>query len=192
MSESSDALATLPEKKRTLADSLVSEITHKHKLGLELDDKIRESVKEKIALTIEVGQLLEEAKASFSPSQFAAIVAKLGFSQPCLRGYVKIASRARHEQDFRSHWKSLSQFQEAAKTTGLIEPVERKSPRLHVSNFFAVASRSLLTLLSLWKKYATARPIKHWELDEVEAFSYELKPLVDIYSELCKEIARRK
>ena len=192
MSEPPDVLATLPEQKRTLADSLVSEIAHKHELGLQLDDKIRKSVKEKIALTIEVGQLLEEAKASFSSAQFAAIIAKLGFSQLCLRGYIKIASRACRKQDFRSNWKSLSQFEAAARTTGLIPVTTKSGEKLHAPNFFALASRQLLSLLSGWKKHITNYPIKDWSEDELGSFALEVKPIVDIHAQLHRELARRK
>jgi hypothetical protein len=193
MPESSDALTQLPPDKRQLCASLTSEINRLHSQNVALDDRIRSVVQEKLSLTIQIGDLLSAAKSSFgAEAKWKAFCAGLNFGPPALRGYQIIHHKAKREDTFRSHWRSLGQFEKAAHTTDLIPVVTKSGEKLHAPNFFQSASRQIANLIIAWKKFISMRPLAKWSDDELASLSIELKPVSDARAQIEREIARRR
>lgn len=183
------ALALVTAEKRELAQTLVDAINAKHREHIANDHVLMDAVDRKLRLCREVGQLLQEAQATFR-NRFDELVGNfLGFNQRALRSYVVIAKREPKalQRDFKSKWQAL---REAAEPSELIRVGDgHGAQRLHAPNFFSVASKQLMSLIAGFRKYTAARPLHDWNEETLEQFAAELRPVVNIYGECQKRLA---
>lgn len=182
----------MPQRTQDVRQSLIDAIAAKHLEHVENDGVLTEAVDRKLRLCREVGQLLQEAQATFR-NRFDELVGRfLPFNQRALRSYTVIAKRAPKalEREFKSKWQAL---REAAESTQLI-PVRdgHGQQRLHAPNFFSVASKQLMSIIGAYRKYEAARPLDEWSEETVEQFAAELRPIVNIYSECQKRLAAKR
>jgi hypothetical protein len=176
--------------KNELADSLVGELNQLHLKACELDENIKKEFAEKLEICRQIANLIESARNGLRKTQFEAFVRRLSFTQPVLKSYEVINRRARKSPGVRLQWQDMAAFERARETAALASA--KPAARLHaVSNYFADLSRGLAKILVIWSKAQNARPLKNWETLQLETFTQELKPLVDLFAKLRQEIARR-
>lgn len=189
IAERKDELALVPVRTRELAKSFVTEINQRHQEGLECDQQLRDIVARKFEVTAATAALIIEAQETLK-GRFDQLVARyLNFGPPQLRGYTRIVHRARPSKDFRSKWKSIGAF---GQPTGLVPiPDGHGKQVLRPPNFFSLAERLLLNLLSAWEKHVTRDPLTQWDIDALEQCAEQLKRIVDVYSQIRREIATR-
>ena len=142
---SENDLAIVPSKVRELSENYLSQILELHQRGLQLDERIREVVAEKIEVTRQTGRLIEMAQKQFKHAFDDLIGRFLGITRPMLKAYIKICHREKQPKAFKSMWHSL---RDAGPATNLLPaPAGYSNPlRLHTRNFFATAVKLLTRL----------------------------------------------
>jgi hypothetical protein len=182
----------LTTTKTELSESLVGELNQLHLKACQLDETIKKQFAEKLQVYRQIANLIESARNSLHGAKFEAFIRRLNFSQPTLRSYEIINKRARKSPGV-LHWRDIMDFERSRKAAATAALSAKPAQRLHnPSNYLGDISRYLQRVLVYWAKAQNARPLSRWETLQLETFSMELRPLVDVYSKIKQELAKRE
>jgi hypothetical protein len=177
--------------KSELAESLVTELNTLHERACQLDDDIKRQFAEKLQVVRQIADLLETARSNLWGAKYEAFIRHLNFSQPVLKSYQVISRRARKDPQMVLKWRDLEDFEKRRETAAALTQANPPARLRDPKNYFADISRYLQKILVSWSKAQNARPPSRWETLQLETFALELKPLVDLFAKIKKELAQR-
>jgi hypothetical protein len=163
------------------------QILERHEAGKKADEELKNALLNKIELTRQCGQLLNDAKGDLSEKEFHDASDFLG--SDAVAAYIRFA-RLNSEPitDLRAAIRSVDI---AMMASGLIEFPHRGPQQLHEPNFFSHAVRLLQFLLQDYRRYLHRRPLNEWPREQIEGFLSSLRPIIDLYRDLNLELKSR-
>ena len=175
-----------------LGQTLLDEISKKHKEGVTLDAQLRETLLAKLETTRQCGVLLDEAHDQFRNGEWKQFCSELPFDGQAIKAFLRFARK--NPSPIVDLRKAFHCAVDAAMATGLIEfPKGFAGPqKLHEPNFFSRLTIAIQTLAADWKKYVSRQPLSKWSDETKEQFLHSLKPIFRIHREVMASIKHGK
>src|SRR5581483_2879854 len=157
-----------------------------HCRGLELDDRLRQTLLGKCNSARETGLLLRAAQKQLSSDEWAELKASLPFDSSALHAYCSFAKKGK-DKPYDDLQIALRSVQDALRATGTLPLAPGHSEQqIHGAepNFFVNVNLAVATIVSRFRKYVRQSPVRNWDRQTAELFLRSLKPLLEVHREV--------
>jgi hypothetical protein len=171
-----------------LVASYRAAIAEKHEAGKRADEKLREAILSKSALTRETGELISSARGDLKDREFAEATSFL--DDAAVRAYLKFARL--NPEPVTDLETAIHSIRLALQPSGAIEfPDGHGIQHAHEPNFFSHAIGLIQKLLGIYRHYLRRFPLRRWRDEHLQSLIASLRPVADAYRDLTRELQSR-